>query len=314
MLWRLLTQGEPIRVEDLPLRPDTVQAGTDAGLFDGFDVDGAPYLRATAGVDHAVLPSGERVWFACDLPWTAGPEHVPGPGNASRTLLGALAVSRAGTAADIGTGCGLLALHLATIADTVIATDLNPRALAFAELTAALNGHTWDLRRGSFLDPIAGQAVDLIVANPPFVLGAPHETAVFRDGTPDLAVRLARDAAQSLPPGGTAQFLGNWPYVDGADPMRLIVAAAGPADCLVIERAVVDLPSYVDLWADRDDPQHARWVANLATTGAYAIGTGIVTVRRGPSPAAPRAGVVRLHEQTDEALGPAIAEWLAEPV
>jgi hypothetical protein len=313
ILWQLLTRGEPIRAADLPLRPDTIEAGIDAGLFDGFDVDGERFLRATACIDNATLPSGERVWVACDLPWTAGPAHVPGPGNASRTLIDALAVTRAGTAADIGTGCGVVALHLSTIADTVVATDLNPRALAFAELTATLNGRTWDLRQGSFLDPIGSLAVDLIVANPPFVLGTPDGSAVFRDGTPDLAVRLAGDVGAALPPGGTAQFLGNWPYLDGSDPMQPIVDAAGRADCLVIERAAVDLPSYVDLWVDRDDPQHERWVANLAATGAYAIGTGVVTVRRRANGTARRTGVARLHEQSDETLGPAIADWLADP-
>lgn len=310
-LWRLLTQGEPMLVADVPLRAETISAAVAAGLFDEFDVDGARFLRATACIDNAGLPSGERVWVACDLPWMTGPEHVPGPGNASRTLLGALAVSRADVAADVGTGCGFVALHLSTIADTVVATDLNPRALAFAELTAALNGCTWELRLGSFLEPISSLAVDLVVANPPFVLGVPGERAVFRDGAPDLAMRLARDLAAVLPPGGTGQFLGNWPYVDGSDPMQRVVSAAAGADCLVLERAVVDLPSYVDLWVERDDPQHERWVANLAATGAYAIGTGVVTVHR-PAGARPRRnGIARLHEQSDEALGPAIAEWLA---
>jgi hypothetical protein len=313
MLWRLLTQGEPMPAAEAPLRAETISAGVDAGLFDEFDVDGTPFLRSTARIDNAGLPSGERVWVACDLPWTTGPDQVPGSGNASRTLLDALAVDRAGTAADIGTGCGFVALHLSTIADAVVATDLNPRALAFAELTAALNGRAWDLRHGSFLDPISSLAVDLVVANPPFVLGVPGDRAVFRDGAADLAMRLARDLAVTLPPGGTGQFLGNWPYLDGSEPMQPIVDAAGPADCLVVERAVVDLPSYVDLWTDRDEPQHERWVANLAGGGAYAIGTGVVTVHRGPDERARRTGIARLHDQSDEALGPAIAEWLVDP-
>jgi len=314
VLWRLLTQGETIRAADTAglLGAETLAAGADAGLFVPFDVDGEPFLRATAAVVDAAWPAGERVWVACDLPWAdVGPDHVPGPGNASHTLVTALAATRATVAADVGTGCGFVALHLSTLADSVVATDVNPRALAFAELTAALNGRSWDLREGSFLEPIRDLAPDLVVANPPFVLGTPDRPAVFRDGSPGLASTLARDLAGALPAGGTGQFLGNWPYIDGADPMPEIVAAAGDADCLVIERAAVDLPTYVDLWAERDEAQHERWVANLAATGAYAIGTGLVTVHR-PSPgSARRTGVVRLHERSDEALGPAIAAWLA---
>jgi len=314
VLWRLLTQGETVRAADTIglVGAATLAAGVDAGLFVAFEVDGELFLRSTASIVNAVLPAGERVWVACDLPWAdVGDDHVPGPGNASQTLIAALAPTRATLAADVGTGCGFVALHLSTLASSVVATDVNPRALAFAELTAAINGRTWDLRQGSFLAPISAAAVDLIVANPPFVLGTPDQRAVFRDGSPDLAVTLAGDIAAALPPGGTGQYLGNWLYVGDSDPMPEILAAAGDADCLVIERAAVDLPTYVDLWvAERGDPQHRRWVANLAATGANAIGTGIVTVHRPPHGSARRTGVVRLHERTDEALGPAIAAWL----
>lgn len=313
-LWRLLTQGETIRAADASglIGAETLAAGVNAGLLVPFDVDGELFLRATARVVAAALPGGERVWVACDLPWAdIGPDHVPGPGNASHTLIAALAATRATVAADVGTGCGFVALHLSKLAASVVATDVNPRALAFAELTAALNGRSWDLRQGSFLEPIGDMGADLVVANPPFALGTPDRPAAFRDGSADLALTLARDLAGALPAGGTGQFLGNWPYLHGSDPMPDIVAAAGDADCLVIERAAVDLPAYVDLWvAERDDPQHERWVANLAATGAYAIGTGMVTVHRPPSGSARRTGVVRLHERSDEALGPAIAAWL----
>lgn len=319
-LWRLLTQGEPVRCADTAgsIRAETIEAGVVAGLFDRFDVDGEPFLRSTTAIVDVPLPSGQTARVACDLPWEdARPDCVPAPGNASQTLIGALAVERAAKAVDVGTGCGIVALHLSQLADVVVATDVNPRALAFAELTAALNGRSWDLRLGSFLEPIRDSDVDLVVANPPFVLGTPDRPAVFRDGSPDLAARLAGEIAATLAPGGTGQFLGNWAYVGESDPGPTIVAAAGDADCLVIERAVVDLPTYVDLWvAEREDPQHERWVAGLAATGAHAIGTGIVTVHR-PAPSSAlssvrRTGVVRLHERTDEPLGPAIAEWLSE--
>ena len=44
-----------------------------------------------------------------------------------------------GRALDLGAGCGIQSVHLATHVDQVVATDLNPRACAMTALTAALN-------------------------------------------------------------------------------------------------------------------------------------------------------------------------------
>ena len=41
-------------------------------------------------------------------------------------------------ALDLGTGCGILALALSASSQSVIATDINPRALAFTQFNAAL--------------------------------------------------------------------------------------------------------------------------------------------------------------------------------
>ena len=57
-------------------------------------------------------------------------------------------------------------LHLARHADEVVATDLNPRALALARLTFALNGIGLDLRLGTCTQPVAGERFDLITSQP----------------------------------------------------------------------------------------------------------------------------------------------------
>lgn len=50
----------------------------------------------------------------------------------------------------------------------VVATDVNPRALAFTELGAALSGFDHvECREGSFFDPVEGERFDLVVSNPP---------------------------------------------------------------------------------------------------------------------------------------------------
>ena len=282
--FRLLVRGEPVGRAELAgvLRDETVECGAGAGLFDVFDVDGSEYLRATACVLPERLPNGDVVWIACDQPWEdTRADHVPGPGNASRTLMNALPAEPVQMAADIGTGCGVVALYLSTFAEHVIATDVSTRALAFAELTAALNGREWELRSGSFADPIAGQHVDLVAVNPPFVLGNPDAPAVFRDGSFSLAADLVSAFARELRPGAVAVLLGNWPYIaDGADPTASVRAAAVGAECTLVERAVVPPEEYVRVWVDEDDELARRWAANLRAAGVLAIGTGIVTLNK----------------------------------
>ena len=64
---------------------------------------------------------------------------------------------------DIGTGSGLLAVHAAAHADRVVAVDINPRALRFAEFNAALNAvDNVEWREGSLFEPVAGEPCNLI--------------------------------------------------------------------------------------------------------------------------------------------------------
>ena len=113
------------------------------------------------------------------------------------------------------------ALHLATHAGRVTATDLSERALRFAATTAALNGQDWELLRGDLVAPVAGRRFDLVVSNPPFVVGPGHHHAT---STGTRAGSATRSAPNWPPPrpgllteGGTMQFLANWVHVAGED-------------------------------------------------------------------------------------------------
>ncbi len=99
-------------------------------------------------------------------------DHVLGIGGASMSLARAVIRTPVRRALDLGTGCGIQALHLDGHCAEIVATDINERALRLAGATARLNGMSWDLRRGSLFEPVAGERFDLIVSNPPFVVGA----------------------------------------------------------------------------------------------------------------------------------------------
>jgi hypothetical protein len=146
------------------------------------------------------------------------------------------------------------ALHLAQHAGTVVATDVNPRALAMARLTAALNEVEVDVRDGSLFEPVAGETFDLIATNPPFVISPPgSEVLVYRDsGMPgDSVVRhLVENAETHLNEGGWCQILANWAHhddVDWQDDLGRWLDGR-PLDAWVLQRELVDPAAYVEMW------------------------------------------------------------------
>jgi methylase of polypeptide subunit release factors len=118
-----------------------------------------------------------------------------------------------GRALDVGTGNGVQALVAAGHSEHVIATDVNPRALAFTELNAALSGiDNVETRRGSLFEPVAGERFDLIVCNPPFVV-SPERRWTYRDGWlegDELTAQVVRETVAHLADGGYATILGSW--------------------------------------------------------------------------------------------------------
>jgi methylase of polypeptide subunit release factors len=311
-------------------------------------------LRPYAAVDAA---GAADWWVASDLGETAtgGPlrtDHVLGVGGASTTLARAVVRTPVGRALDLGTGCGVQALHLRRHARSVVATDVSARALRVAALTLALDGGAAgdpaggpdvgppgpdgptagrgavDLRRGSLLGPVAGEAFDLVVSNPPFVI-TPRTHGVpayeYRDGGmvgDALVQHLVEEVGDVLAPGGTAQMLGNWEHRDGepwADRVGAWLDASG-LDGWVVQRDLLDPAAYAETWV-RDGGQRegaafdalvGAWLDDLASRRVDAVGLGLVVLRRPVDPARPR--LRRLEEVPGTgsgALGAHVADVLA---
>ena len=97
------------------------------------------------------------------------------PRPETEELVGrALALMPHGVAADVGTGTGAIALSLATEGayDRVIGTDLSTEALALAAENGSRVGARIEWRQGDLLAPLAGEMVDLLVSNPPYLTAA----------------------------------------------------------------------------------------------------------------------------------------------
>jgi methylase of polypeptide subunit release factors len=322
-----LQRREPASAVEAAL-PGQVEALEGAGIL-ARDGDAVRAL-----VD--VRPYGDEAhdwWVVCDLtpgldtrPVEVGPEHVLGISEASSSLA-QLTVPRAGTGAtgavralDLGTGCGVQALHLAQGHGSVVATDVNPRALWAARLTADLNGLDVDVRDGSFWDPVAGERFDTIATNPPFVVSPPTgERLVYREGSleTDGVVRTVVDgAADHLRPGGWCQVLGSWVHTDEPweERLRGWIEPTG-LDAWVVQREVVDLPAYVEMWlADagaRHRPDYAQrydaWLDWFDAQGVRAMAFGWISLRA----AGREAPALRLEEWRHEVVPPVGAAVLA---
>lgn len=268
------------------------------------------------------------LWIVSDLtpgldgaPVAVGPDHVLGISSASTSLAQLTMREPVGRALDLGTGCGVQALHLAAHAGHVVATDVNSRALWMTRLNAALNDVSVDVRDGSFFEPVAGEQFDLIATNPPFVISpATGERLVYRDsGLPGDRVveHIVRTGPDHLTEGGWLQVLANWSIVDGRPwDERLGSWLRADCDALVVQRETLDPASYVELWlkdsGHHGGPDYARrydtWLAWLEETGIESIGFGWVNVRLGAG-ASGRHELLEWPYDVEQPIGPAIHDW-----
>src|SRR4029077_14619028 len=108
-----------------------------------------------------ILPVGDLLVASDDSPQHGGaddpPDYVAAYTLTSRVCDCLTPRVRGARALDVGTGSGVQALLAARRASHVVATDINPRALAFTEVNAALNGFTnIEVRLGTPFHSAAG--------------------------------------------------------------------------------------------------------------------------------------------------------------
>ena len=252
-------------------------------------------------------------------------DHVLGIGGASVSLARAVSRAPAGRALDLGTGCGIQAVHLAAHCTEIVATDTNERALALAAATARINGLSWELRCGSLFEPVAGERFDLIVSNPPFVVGAGAADYLYRDSGmvgDALCRRLIEQVGDHLNPGGTAQIMANWIVRSGQDwRQRVTEWLAGTGlHAWVVQRELADPVSYVSLWlsdagesAEQSARRGGQWLDWFADNDITAVGMGIIALR---APAVGETGppehILEEIVGADEALtGPEVEAFFA---
>lgn len=346
VLVRFFVVGLPISADerDLAFPRTSAQALIEMGVAAQESEEGAVTYRALVNVQPVVLTDtgGEVTWWlASDLGETATgralhPDHVLGAGGASFTLAQVTPRTNVGRVLDIGTGCGVQALAATRHARQVVATDISPRAVAFARFNAALNDSDVEIREGSFFEPVHGETFDLVVSNPPFVItprtGTDLALYEYRDGGAAgdrVVAQMVTDVPHYLAAGGCAVMLGNWEVTAGSrwdeGPRAWIEQARalhGDLDAWVIQREFLDPAHYAETWLrdggmtqDRDrelwESAYRAWLDDFASRTVEGVGFGIIVIRR---PVQARAAWTRCEEITGDVsqpLGPTIAATLA---
>ncbi len=313
------------------------------GLLDRMSAEGL--IEQTVGevaarLDVRPYATGEDdLWVVSDLTpgldgsqVRVGADHVLGISSASSSLAQLTMREPVGRALDLGTGCGVQALHLATHSGEVVATDVNKRALRLTRFNAALNDVRTpvDVREGSFFAPVRDERFDLIATNPPFVISpATGERLVYRDsGLPgDRVVEdIVRAAPGHLNPGGWCQILANWVISkDRPWDERLLPWVADDCDAFVVQREVLDPAAYVELWL-KDAGLHGAvdylvrydtWLSWFEEQGIEAVGFGWINLRMGGDSAGSRAGrsgaptrdFLEWPYDVEQPIAPAIRDW-----
>lgn len=199
----LLRHASGISRTDIIARPDRTLPGPAAVEF-------AKLVERRQRGEPIAYLTGRREFWSLDLAVSPA-TLIPRP---ETELLVERALARipptaASTVADLGTGCGAVALAIARERPLahLVAIDCSEAALAIARANAKhLDIANIEFRQGDWLAPLEGQRFDVVVSNPPYV----------RDDDPHLREGDLRfEPRAALVAGG-----------DGLDAIRRIAGAA----------------------------------------------------------------------------------------
>jgi protein-L-isoaspartate O-methyltransferase len=216
-LARLFLLGVPTGVGEAraAMAPVPLEEWVEAGLV---------RAEGDSAIGLVALHLYEDLILAADKPELlergAGPDFVSGVTNSTVSL--ALFAVRRGfrNILDLGAGCGVMGFLAARGGGHVLATDINPRAIGFARFNARLNGiRDAEFATGDAFEPAAGRRFDLIVANPPCVIG-PGVRYAYRDSGMELdgmCRKIVGQAPEFLEEGGIFQSTAEWPDFTGVD-------------------------------------------------------------------------------------------------
>ncbi|MES2439085.1 MAG: methyltransferase [Verrucomicrobiota bacterium] len=286
-LIRLFTLGEPIDGDRALLAlGDSIHGLLEIGFLEA----GGGSIRS----NYQIIPLAEG-WVACDFLRRQGEgaeDFVMGVGPSSQ-LLASLTPPVEGRALELACGIGWLSGTLAKSGVSVVASDLNARALELGRFSARLGGiEGIDFRQGDGFATVAGETFDLIVANPPYVQ-SPGGTMIYKEsaaGDP-ICARLLREVPAHLAPGGIAVVLINWTHAADDDWTESPLSWVPPEGMRrwLFQSDCSSPADYAWRWISNDprfpgEPaatgEMQRWLAHYQAAGINRISGGFMILQR----------------------------------
>jgi hypothetical protein len=243
-----------------------------------------------------IVPVG-KLLFASDAFRLLGTEKraefvVPAKNSAADFLRRLTMRDRVGTALDLGCGCGVHALLAAAHCDQVVATDISDAAVQYTRFNTILNDiDNVEVLEGDLFEPVTGRRFDLIVCNPPFIIG-PSSDFTYRDNPLELdefCRVLAREGATFLNEGGHLQMLAEWvetgeqlardrvaEWIDGLGCDAWVLRGTPKTPSHYVAGRLTDLSG-----ADyRPATSYEDWLAYFDERDVRAINPGMLVLRR----------------------------------
>jgi hypothetical protein len=146
----------------------------------------------------AVLPLGPSLLVCDRLDAADDREQVCWPDDSSYHLAGALPAGRVARWIDLGCGSAFAQLARPELAEQRVATDANPRAVAFARLGGELSGVALEVVEADLGAGIAGGA-ELVSCNAP--IPGDGDARMWRATGADFVARLFARARDLVAPG-----------------------------------------------------------------------------------------------------------------
>ncbi len=292
--------------------------------------DGLALLEASGlvAIDNAevgarfLLYPFRGLHIASDFPGSDAPEDFVFPAISQQTweFLSILLETPCDSLLEIGAGSGAAALTAARYSRRVLAGDISPRCIAFAEFNRRLNGlDNVEIRQSDLFEAFRSETFDRIIAHPPYVPWTGKQDA-YRHGGPDgegLLRRLLVDLDKYLRPGG--RFLAATMVLETADAgveyrvREMLGDSADNFDILAVEREQLTPLEFILPWQESgeltlDDAWRLSEVFNHLK--AKALVRCSLVIARHAEPAEPRTIRRKAGRLTDAV---AIEEALAGP-
>ncbi|MGE0494076.1 MAG: methyltransferase [Vulcanimicrobiota bacterium] len=269
------------------LGPDVVEMCLELGLLE------AQGPRVRARVD--LYPAHDALIMTDPALAHSYPDgHVYQLGIDSYSLVRLAVRKKVHKALDLCTGSGVHAVLASFHADTALGVDLNPRALAYAEFNALLNGAGNCRFVASDLYAQVEGPYGLITVNPPFVPTPDEGMLIHRTGGPtgeDISRRVVAGLPEHLDEGGTLAMILDYPVMSTSTYLERLVGWLGGQTgwgVAVLDLGHRTLHQYIILHSDHGLP----WPRYCASYRAYLdnyqahhideIRMGLVLIRRLP--------------------------------